>query len=230
MKQNFYILNHKNKLNEFISLLHLPYTLMAISFVVIGAAITNQLNIEITLKMILAYFLGLGIAAHTLDQLPGMGTIYTKKLTTRDLCFLAGFSLISSIFIGIYAIFAFNLPGLIILIPLQVFFAIAYPMAKLFNGYFHTDFWFAISFGFLPVFIGSYANGITNIFVTLIFAFLCFLIAYMQILLSRYVRKIRKFYDNDAFITYGEKPEQSLKILCVFSYALCLAIFILTLP
>lgn len=214
MKKTWYY-KEGSKKAELWTILHLPYTFMAISFLIIGFSIQKPINWPVMLCAIIAYFCGLGIAAHALDQLPGMGSSYVKFLNEKELLGLGCISLIIAFAFGIWFIIGWRALWMIPLMAIQVFFAIAYPVSKLFKGFFHNDFWFSVSFGFLPVVIGYYANTLSFSWYIIPFGILCFLIATIEITLSRYVRKMRAYHALEDYIV---KPERGLKLLCLLSY------------
>lgn len=214
MKQNFYQLEG-TKLKELITILHIPYTLMCLSFLTIGFGISGISNWNIYGITILAYFFGLGVAAHSFDQLKGMGSSYVKLLNDKDLVIIGFSSLLFSILLGIKLMFLLDAWYLLILIPLQVFFVFAYPIKILFKGFFHGDFWFAVSFGFLPVIIGYYVNTLSFSPLAIMWGIVALLISGIEINLSRYVRKLRKLNSASCFI---KRPERALKLLCVMTY------------
>lgn len=214
-----------SKKAELWTILHFPYTAMCLSFLIIGFGIHKPIDVTALILISIAYLLGLGIAAHSLDQLKGMGTSYIKFLSQKELLTLGIVSLIITTGIGIWFITAYNAWLFLLLVPIQTFFAISYPIAKLFNGFFHTDFWFAVGFGFMPVVIGYYSNTLTLAWIVIPFGVVCFLIALIEITLSRYVRDRRK----EAYLGSSEriiKPERALKLLCLLSYALAAAILL----
>jgi hypothetical protein len=99
------------------------------------------------------YFLGLGIAAHALDALGSRsvkpwGTIFTRG----QLWLLAVLSLSLAYLLAIYYMIRY-VPWLWLLAVSEGFFVFAYNL-ELFKGRFHTDSWFAFSWGFLPVLAG----------------------------------------------------------------------------
>ena len=53
---------------DYVTLLHPPYTLWHLSYVVIGAAIAPAFRPWILCLALLAFFLGMGIGAHALDD------------------------------------------------------------------------------------------------------------------------------------------------------------------
>lgn len=53
---------------DLVTLLHLPYTLWHLSYVVIGAALAPQVDLLVLAGTIAAFALGLGVGAHALDE------------------------------------------------------------------------------------------------------------------------------------------------------------------
>lgn len=229
MKKTWYYAEGSKKA-ELWTILHIPYTFMALSFLAIGFAISKPVNYTVLAGASIAYFLGLGIAAHALDQLPGMGSSYVKYLTEKELLSLGIIALIIALGIGTYFIITWQAWHMIWLMPLQGFFAVAYPVAKLFKGFFHTDFWFAVGFGAMPVAVGFYANNLSFSWLILPFGVLCLLIALIEITLSRYVRKRRKEVSKGAYSRsdneFIAKPEKALKLLCLLSYTLAITVLL----
>src|SRR5207344_626073 len=56
---------------DYVTLLHPPYTLWHLSYVVIGAALAPTLPVERLLWGLAAFFVALGVGAHALDELNG---------------------------------------------------------------------------------------------------------------------------------------------------------------
>ena len=56
---------------DYVTLLHPPYTLWHLSYVAIGAALAPHFKADVLGFGLLAFFLGMGIAAHALDELNG---------------------------------------------------------------------------------------------------------------------------------------------------------------
>ena len=110
------------------------------------------------------------------------------------------------------------------LMIIQASFVILYPVATLFKGFFHTDFWFSISFGSLPCLIGFYSNNLDFSLVVVPFMVLAFLVSLQEITLSRHVRNARKKGIADK---YYMKPELSLKLLCIITYVLAFSVLII---
>lgn len=141
------------KLRTFVGLLFLPYTGMVLSFSVIGSLLAERVFFDRVLAIVLIYFFGLGIAAHALDALGSKGvkpwgTVFTKS----QLWLLAILSLVLAYGIAIYYMIR-HVPFLWIIAVVEGFFVFAYNL-EWFDGMFHTDRWFAVSWGALPVLAG----------------------------------------------------------------------------
>jgi hypothetical protein len=126
---------------------------MVLAFAVIGAAIASPLYWDRVLAIVVIYFFGLGIAAHALDALGSKtlkpwGTVFTR----RQLWLMAALSLTLAYLVAVYYMVRY-VPWLSILAVSEGFFVFAYNL-ELFKGRFHTDTWFAFSWGFLPVLAG----------------------------------------------------------------------------
>jgi hypothetical protein len=137
----------------FVGLLFLPYTGMVLSFAALGSLLATHVFYERVLAIVLIYFFGLGIAAHALDALgsKGMkpwGTVFTKS----QLWLMAILSLAVAYGMAAYYMLRF-VPLLWIIAVLEGFFVFAYNL-EWFGGKFHTDRWFAFSWGGLPVLAG----------------------------------------------------------------------------
>ena len=65
----FYALAGAKGWQDYLNLLHAPYTLWHLSYVVLGAAISPTVHLDRLLGTLLAFFLAVGIAAHALDEL-----------------------------------------------------------------------------------------------------------------------------------------------------------------
>jgi len=84
---------------DYVTLLHLPYTLWHLSYVVIGACLAPHVPAWRLGLTVLAFFLGLGIGAHALDELNGRPL--NTRIPTGVLIALAAGSLGGASAIGI---------------------------------------------------------------------------------------------------------------------------------
>ena len=136
------------------TLLHPPYTLWHLSYVVIGAALVPQLNWAMLGATVAAFFLAVGVSAHALDELNGrpLGT----GMSTSTLWAAATLSLAAAVLIGAFAV-RYAGPALIVCIVAGVVFVLGYNL-ELFGGRLHTDLGFAICWGGFPVAVGFLAQ------------------------------------------------------------------------
>lgn len=136
------------------TVLHPPYTAWHLSYAVIGAALAPRLSWAMLAATLAAFFLGVGICAHTLDELNGrpLGTtISDATLWTVSIASLAG-----AVAIGALAVSHAG-PLLVPGIAVGVILVLGYNL-ELFGGWLHTDLGFAASWGGFPVVIGYLAQ------------------------------------------------------------------------
>ena len=143
----FYTMAADRGWKDYVNLLHLPYTLWHLSYVVLGAAIAPSLYVDRLLITLLAFFLAVGIAAHALDELNG------RPLGTR----IPRPALIGLGFAPLCGALALGAAGSVVqelwLLPFVAFggfIVVAYNLG-LWNNRFHSDYWFAFSWGAFPV-------------------------------------------------------------------------------
>ena len=99
------------------------------------------------------YFLALGIGAHALDALGSRGSKpWGRVFSSRELWLLAAGSVGLAYAIGVYYMLR-HAPLLWPIALAEGFFLLAYNL-EWFRGRFHTDGWFAVSWGGLPVLAG----------------------------------------------------------------------------
>ena len=124
---------------------------MNASYVLIGSLLAPSIHFDRMGAMALVYLLAVGVSAHSLDAM-APNKPWGAFLSRRQLLALASAGLVLSLGIGLYYALAYA-PLLLPLGVLELFFLLAYNL-ELFGGRFHTDLWFAISWGFLPVLAG----------------------------------------------------------------------------
>ena len=146
-------------------MLHLPYTSMVLSYVLIGAALSPTLFVDRLVFTLLAYFLGLGISAHALNELNARH--WGTSLSKADLQIAFLFSLVGALSIGLYGVEVLynassgSLPPtvLALLIALETFFLFAYN-TNYAGGRFHNDLSFAFAWAFLPFLTSYFVNSL----------------------------------------------------------------------
>jgi hypothetical protein len=141
------------RFRTFVGLLFLPYTGMVLSFSVIGSLLAAHVSYERVLAIVAIYFFGLGIAAHALDALGSKGTKpWGTVFSRRQLWLIALLALSVAYGVALYYMLRY-VPALWAVAVLEGFFVFAYNL-EWFSGRFHTDGWFAVSWGALPVLAG----------------------------------------------------------------------------
>lgn len=140
------------KFRVFVGLLFLPYTGMVLAFTVIGAMMAPDVSWERVAAIVVIYFLALGIGAHALDAIGSQTKPWGSVFSRRALWALAICSVSLAYAIGAYYILV-HTPWLGVIAVLEGFFLLAYNL-EWFSGRFHTDGWFAFSWGALPVLAG----------------------------------------------------------------------------
>jgi hypothetical protein len=132
---------------DWVTLLHLPYTAWHLAYVVIGASLAPVLHWWPLGASLAAFGLAVGIGAHALDELHGRPLATT--IPDPVLWAAAGLSLAGAVAIGIVSAALWTL-WLLPLVAAGGFIVVAYNL-ELAGGRFHTDHWFALSWGALPV-------------------------------------------------------------------------------
>ncbi|HYR47764.1 MAG TPA: hypothetical protein VER07_03180, partial [Candidatus Polarisedimenticolia bacterium] len=170
------------------AVLHPPYTAWHLSYVVIGASLAPRLSVFRLTATLVAFFLAVGIAAHSLDELNGRPlrtAIPTWVLKTAGVVGLAG-----AVTVGLAGIPVIGW-GLLLFIALGVLFVFAYNL-ELLGGHMHGDFWFALSWGAFPVLTAYFAQTASVSLAALAMAAAAFALSYGQRALSTPARSLRR--------------------------------------
>ncbi len=205
-------------------MLFLPYTGMCISFVILGCLISPRIYFERVIAISLIYFMALGIAAHVADNMGSKkikpwGNFFTKRQSWIIIicCLLFSYT------VGFY--YAINYSPLLIIIGIiEGFFLFSYNF-ELFNGFFHTNIWFAISWGVLPFFAGFVIQTNTITPISLSISMIPFVISYVEIKISRTYKKFKINNSNSKKIVFYETI---LKILSIGTILITSIIFTIT--
>jgi hypothetical protein len=170
------------------AVLHPPYTAWHLSYAVIGASLAPRLSVFRLMATLLAFFLAVGIAAHSLDELNGRPlrtAIPSWVLKTAGVVGLAG-----AVFLGLAGVPVIGW-GLLLFIALGVLFVFAYNL-ELLGGHMHGDFWFALSWGAFPVLTAYFAQTGSISLAALAAAAGAFALSYGQRALSTPARSLRR--------------------------------------
>lgn len=172
-------------LGDWITLLHPPYTLWHLSYVVIGAAVMPHPVLWRLAGTVLAFFLAVGIGAHALDELHGrpLGT----GIDTVVLAVTAAVSIVAAMAMGLvyggWRLLPFVIAG--------GFLAFAYNL-ELFGGVLHSDLWFGLAWGAFPVLVGAYAQHWTLSLAAVVAAVAATFLSLGQRALSTPARTLRR--------------------------------------
>ena len=178
------------KFKAFVGMLFLPYTGMCISFTIIGSLLSTVIFWDRIIAIFLIYFFGLGISAHALDNLGSKIKPWGNYFTKNELKLMTISGILISYTIGLYYVIN-DVPLLLIIGILEGFFLFAYNL-ELFNGYFHTDFWFALSWGSLPLVAGYIIQTNSLSIIVLLCSIIVFILSYLEIRFSREYKKFKK--------------------------------------
>jgi hypothetical protein len=188
LKPAWYSVDGRGTLLDILNLLHPPYTLWHLSYIVLGIALAPVIHTDRSAAVLVSYFLGLGVGAHALDET--MGNPLQTKLSKGKL-YLIGFSSLSiAVSIGLYYVFTVSLLILPI-IAAEVFFALAYNL-EAFDKRFHNTLVFALSWGVLPFVTGYFVNSLSISIGVLAASVGVGLLTYVQRTLSLQARSIRR--------------------------------------
>ncbi len=207
------------------TLLHPPYTLWHLSYVALGAATAARVSPYRLGLSLSAFFLGVGVAAHALDELRGrpLGTgIPDRVLVGSAVVALLGASALGVI--GIVQMSGWIAPFILV----GGFLVVAYNL-ELFDGAFHSDLWFALAWGGFPALTGAFAQRGRIDLAGVLVASACVAISAAQRALSTPVRRLRRHARSvEGSITFDDgtaeplgaeairgAPEAALKLLSV---------------
>ena len=140
------------------TLLHPPYTVWHLSYVVLGAAIAPTRDWTALGFSVLAFFLAVGLAAHALDELHGRPL--KTGLSESTLWTVSALALGGAVGLGVIGSFFWDGTNwaLAVAIPVGMVLVVGYNQ-ELFGGTLHTDHAFAWGWGGFPVVVGYVAQS-----------------------------------------------------------------------
>jgi hypothetical protein len=221
------------KARELYTILHLPYTSMVLSYVLIGAAFSPIIYPDRLILTLVAYFLGLGLSAHALNELHARH--WGDALGKRELRIVFAAPLFGALLVGAYGMYvlyrvaqSITFAPLVLLafIVLETFFLLAYNL-EISAEKFHSDLSFAVSWAALPVIISYYVNALAVTPAVILVALASAATAGIEINLSRWCKDWRRrsslremtFEDGTTLsMTTTQliaKPEKCLKLIVV---------------
>jgi nitrate reductase NapE component len=223
------------KWRELYTILHLPYTSMVLSYVVIGAALAPILHLDRLALTLLAYFLGLGFAAHALNELRTRH--WGEALSRIELKAMFIAPLLAALAMGAYGIIVwygssqvYGAAVLTIFVTLETIFLFAYNL-----GYskFHSDLAFAFSWAALPFLTSYFVNSVSISLSVLFIAAGLAATAAIEINLSRWCKDFRRNRGSASQSGSSQLPttlligpERALKLVVVTVNLLAVGLFI----
>lgn len=192
---------------DVVALLHPPYTAWHLSYVLMGAALAPVLKPVNLGATLLAFFLAVGISAHSLDEVRGRPL--RTDIPSRVLWAAAVLGLAGAVGLGIAGVTVIG-AGLVPFIAAGVLFVFAYNL-ELLGGRLHGDLWFALSWGAFPVLTAYFAQTSTLSLAALAVAAAAFALSYGQRALSTPARTVRRRARSvSGVMTFGDGTQQRL--------------------
>ena len=173
---------------DYWSLLHPPYTLWHLSYVVIGASIAPDVNVRWLLETLGAFLLAMGLAAHALDELNGRPL--RTQIQDGVLKAIAVIGLLGAMALGIDGTLEVS-AWLWVFIAAGGFIVVAYNL-ELFGGTFHSDAWFVLAWGAFPALTAFFAQAGKITVAAVGVAGACAMLSAAQRVLSTPVRRLRR--------------------------------------
>ncbi len=209
---------------DYVTLLHLPYTVWHLSYVAIGAALAPTLKWGLLEWTVLAFLLAMGVGAHALDELNGRPL--RTRIPSTVLVALAAVSITAASAIGI-VIAARSTLWLLAFVAFGAAIVVAYNL-ELFGGALHTDVWFAAAWGAFPVVTAYFASAERIRGEAVAAAAFAFLVSLAQRRLSTEVRRVRRGAARPADAELLLRaPEAALRLLALALPALAGALLLL---
>lgn len=142
------------RLADWWTLLHPPYTVWHLSYVVLGAGLAPDVDVGVLGLTVAAFLLAMGVGAHALDELQGrpLGT----GIGDRTLWAAAAGSVLAAVALGVQIALT-QTAWLWPLVAAGPVLVAGYNL-ELFGGRLHTDLGFAMSWGGFPVVTGYVAQ------------------------------------------------------------------------
>ena len=163
------------------TLLHPPYTVWQLSYVVVGASLAPRPSATRLVASVLAFFFAVGIAAHALDELHGRPL--RTKISSRALMGVTVGGLAVAVTLGVLGVVKVG-PVLVPFVVVGPLLVVAYN-AELFGGIVHSDVGFAAAWGCFPLLCAYVAETSTM-------RLAAFALSYAQRKLSTPARLVRR--------------------------------------
>lgn len=188
----WYLIKSSYLLARWTNIIHPPYTAWHLSYVGIGIALASTLRVDVALWTLLAFFLGMGVAAHCFDLLNG--DPLKLGIPKKHLWVAGAGSLAGACAIGLGNILVGNVsPWLLIFIPLGALFAVGYGLEW---PRLHGDWQFSAWWAVFPLLVAYFAQDLSWTWSLIPISLFAYLTAQAQRVLSTRVRYIRRRDQN----------------------------------
>jgi hypothetical protein len=179
-----------SKTGDLVAILHPPYTAWHLSHVVLGASIAPVFDGAILAGTLLAFFFGLGIGAHALDELHGhplRTSLGRATLTALGVTGMAG-----ALAVAIAGAFVVS-PWVLVWAAVGVALAVGYALER--PRPLHTQLGFALAWGAFPTLVGYWAQTRSIALPALLMAAATTFLSMTQRALSTPARNLRRTVD-----------------------------------
>lgn len=176
------------KWRDWVTILHPPYTAWHLSYVLVGAAMAPGFHLVRLVATLIAFFLAVGIGAHSLDELRGRPL--STAISSGALATVAVLSISGAVVLGAFGIAKVGW-GLAVFIAVGVVLVVAYNM-ELWHGRLHNDTTFALAWGSFPLLTAYYAQASTLRVAVIAGAAFAYGLSRAQRLLSTEARDMRR--------------------------------------
>jgi hypothetical protein len=173
---------------DYVTLLHPPYTVWHLSYVALGAAAAPHLDGGRLGASVLAFFCAVGLSAHALDELAGRPL--ATRIPSRVLWAIGLAGLAGAVALGILGAVTIS-AWLLAFVVFGAFIVPAYNL-ELAGGRFHSDTWFALSWGAFPALTGYFAQAAAIRWPAVLVSAACLVLSVVQRRLSTPVRSLRR--------------------------------------
>jgi hypothetical protein len=183
---------------------------MCVSFAIIGSLLSpSTIAWDRVLAIIVIYFAALGISAHAADSMGSRSKPWGNRFSSVELLIMVIGGLIIAYGIGTYYI-VYYVPLLLPIAILEGFFLFAYNY-ELWNGFFHSNIWFAVSWGSMPLLAGYIMQTNSLSYIAILISVVTFLVSYMEIRLSRKYKESKKNVEHKCIMSL----ELKLKLVSI---------------
>jgi hypothetical protein len=196
-----------SRMGDLITLLHIPYTLWHLSYIVIGAALATTIDARVLAGTLVAFAFGLGIGAHALDELHDRPLSTHLSSTTLRVLGWGGLAVGGAM--AVAASFVIS-PVALVWGAVAVALAAAYAIER--PRWVHTAPGFAIAWGAFPVLVGYWAQTESMTLSVLVVASAAAVFSLAQRALSTPARQVRR-EAPDTSANVGEEHWDRVRLL-----------------